>query len=357
MPINFRDRITFLFNQGRGILSSQVEVDASGFSQVLATTDNDIQKVADKLDTLSLTNIDGMISDGQIPSTIMRDAEFTAAAIQTLLSLSSSEVNDLLTGATISGQILTFTQNDGTTVPITIPTATAGSGDGVVQSGSFNASNTELTLTLDNAGTVTIDIPAALRMSGGITEARVQELIDGTSISALQGSVTDSQIPDAIMRDAEFTVAAIRNLLNLTNTEVNDLLVGATITGQVLTFTQNDGSTITITIPTAMAGSGDGVVSSGAIDAAGTELTLTLDTGGTVVVNIPAILRSVAGITEARVQELIEATSISALQGLLTDGQIPAAIMRDAEFTAAAVRNLLSLTATEVNDILVGAAL
>ena len=254
-----------------------------------------------------------MISDGQIPSTIMRDAEFTAAAIQTLLSLSSSEVNDLLTGATISGQILTFTQNDGTTVPITIPTATAGSGDGVVQSGSFNASNTELTLTLDNAGTVTIDIPAALRMSGGITEARVQELIDGTSISALQGSVTDSQIPDAIMRDAEFTVAAIRNLLNLTNTEVNDLLVGATITGQVLTFTQNDGSTITVTIPTAMAGSGDGVVSSGAIDAAGTELTLTLDTGGTVVVNIPAILRSVAGITEARVQELIEATSISAL--------------------------------------------
>ena len=56
----------------------------------------------------------------------MRDAEFTAAAVRNLLSLTAQEVNDLVTGATISGQTLTLPQNDGTNVIITIPTAMAG---------------------------------------------------------------------------------------------------------------------------------------------------------------------------------------------------------------------------------------
>ena len=58
---------------------------------------------------------------------------------------------------------------------------------------------------------------------------------------------------------------------------------------------------------------------------------------------------------EARVQELINATSLSSLQGMVIDGQIPAAIMRDAEFTAASCAQACwQLTATEVNDIFVG---
>ena len=77
----------------------------------------------------------------------------------------------------------------------------------------------------------------------------IQDLINATALSALQGTITDGQIPASIMRDAEFTAAAVRTLLALTSTEVNDLLTGATISGQVLTFTQNDGSTVGITYP------------------------------------------------------------------------------------------------------------
>ena len=107
----------------------------------------------------------------------------------------------------------------------------------------------------------------------------------------MQGMVTDAQIPDAIFRDAELTAAAVQTLLGLTATEVNDLFTGASITGQVVTFTQNDGTTATITIPAGTGGMADGVVASGAFNATGTELTLTLDTGGTVVIDVPALLR------------------------------------------------------------------
>ena len=138
---------------------------------------------------------------------------------------------------------------------------------------------------------------------GGVSEARVQELINATALSALQGFVTDGQIPAAIMRDAEFTAATVRTLLSLTATEANDVLVGATIAGQILTFTQNDGSTVNITIPTATPGQGDGVVHSGAFNADQTELILTLAAGGTVRIDVPAALRG-TGLTAAAIAAL-----------------------------------------------------
>ena len=68
---------------------------------------------------LSFADISGQIADSQIPASIMRDSEFTAAAVRGLLGLTdASEVNDLFTGATYCrAGTLTFTQNDGTTVP------------------------------------------------------------------------------------------------------------------------------------------------------------------------------------------------------------------------------------------------
>ena len=151
-----------------------------------------------------------------------------------------------------------------------------------------------------DAGTYRIRIwevvaAGSLGMSGPLTSAQVQSLIEATSLSALQGQVSDGQIPAAIMRDAEFTAAAVRNLLSLSSTEVNDLLTGASITNNVLTFTQNDGSTVPIALPAGGGGVADGVVASGAFNSANTELVLTLDTGGTVTIDVPAALRAGAG--------------------------------------------------------------
>ena len=131
-------------------------------------------------------------------------------------------------------------------------------------------------------------VPSAAQ--GGRTDAEIQALIDATPLTNLQGEVADAQIPAAIMRDAEFTAAAVRGLLGLTAAEVNNLLTGGSLTGRTLTFTQNDGTDVTLTLP-ADQDTQDGVVESGAINAAGTELTLTLDTGTTVTISIPAVLR------------------------------------------------------------------
>ena len=143
-------------------------------AKLTATLRADVDAHADQADleahestthVTSFADLAGMIADSQIPTAIMRDAEFTAAAVRTLLSLTSTEVNDLLTGASISSNVITFTQNDGTTATITLPAGGEGA-DGVVASGAFNDDQTELVLTLDTGGTVTIDVPAALH--GGL---------------------------------------------------------------------------------------------------------------------------------------------------------------------------------------------
>ena len=94
--------------------------------------------------SLNFSDLVGQIADSQIPDAIMRDSEFTAAAIREMLLLTSDEVNGIVTGSVVSGNTLTITRNDGTTVTFTV---TGGSGaDGVVASGAFSADYTELIL-------------------------------------------------------------------------------------------------------------------------------------------------------------------------------------------------------------------
>ena len=118
--------------------------------------------------------------------------------------------------------------------------------------------------------------------------------------------VPDSEIPAEITRDTEITRSFLLNILGLTAQELNDLFVGATVSGtgaaRTITVTQADGSTITLVVPDTGDGGGggggsaDGVVSGAAFAADGTTLTLTLSTGATVTANVPAALRQM-GVT------------------------------------------------------------
>ena len=78
---------------------------------------------------IAFSDIAGMVADGQVPSSFFRDAELTLAIVATALGLTTTEAAEILTGdPTISGSDLTFTQNDGTTVTVTLPAGGTGTG-------------------------------------------------------------------------------------------------------------------------------------------------------------------------------------------------------------------------------------
>ena len=135
------------------------------------------------------------------------------------------------------------------------------------------------------------------------------------------GEIPDGTVPAAIMRDAEFTAAGVRNLLGLTATEAGNILVGAFIgtnsAGErQITLTRNDGTSTILTLP-----------------AAGTTSDADIDD---------------------RIATWARANSPS---GEIPDATVPSAIMRDAELTPATVRARLGLTAEEANNIVTGAAI
>jgi len=118
----------------------------------------------------------------------------------------------------------------------------------------------------------------------------------------------------AFVLEPEVTQAFLLGIIGLTAQQLNDLFVGAAVTGtgagRVITVTQVDGSTITLAVPDTGGGGGggtaDGVVTSAVFSADGMTLTLGTSTGGTVTGNIPALLRQ-AGLSQQTVQSLVEA--------------------------------------------------
>ena len=133
-------------------------------------------------------------------------------------------------------------------------------------------------------------VPSAQAPGGGLDDAAVDARIAPYARTVPTGTIADAQIPAEIMRDTELTAAAVRTVLGLTEQQVNDLFTGASINSNTITYTQTDGTTVDITVPSGMGGMPDGVVTGVAL--AGTVLTLTIDTDGvetTVDVNLNAL--------------------------------------------------------------------
>ena len=135
----------------------------------------------------------GTIALAQIPDAIMRDAEFTASAVRSLLGLTAQEVNDLFTGATIADRVITVTQNDGSTFTLTIPQDTTGGtmADGVVSAGAFSSNGETLTLTVDGADDVTINVPSVLRSGTGTGVMEIEFLAEGAEFPSVADAVDD----------------------------------------------------------------------------------------------------------------------------------------------------------------------
>ena len=115
-----------------------------------------------------------------------------------------------------------------------------------------------------------------------VNATNVDPLIQAYSGGIPGLNIPDAQLPASIMRDNEFTAAAVRGLMGLTQAELDSLLIGdgANITSGILNIPQNDGNTLSLTLPTGGGGVADGVINS--LTIVGNTLTAGISTGGSV---------------------------------------------------------------------------
>ena len=221
----------------------------------------------------SLVNV---IPEFMIPASIARDSEINAPAIRALLGLTEAEQNDLLTGVSISNGVLTFPQNDGTNVRITLPAAT-GTADNELQV----ASSTTFSV-------------GAVRLSSVV----VKHLALGDIVSfEIPNNIGDGA-GDLVFRTSDgSTFSSNYNVLdrNGDNLTPADFEPGQRVFLQRISgFDMAVVSSAAATAP----GVADGVVTGAVFNDAGTTFTITVETDGVesmISVPVPASLRSGGG--------------------------------------------------------------
>ena len=160
-----------------------------------------------------------------------------------------TDLNDLVKNASISGQVLTLTQSDDTTITITIPTTSGGGGLTAANIADVfkGVSISNRVLRFEQFDNTFLNLP--LPTDVGLTQAQTDARIAGFARETPSGRAAKTVLPTDVVYDAD----------------LNDLIKNASISGQVLTLTQNDDTTITITIPTTSTSGGTGSLSASMI--------------------------------------------------------------------------------------------
>ena len=166
------------------------------------TSESDLSALRQEIADLTFADIGGMIADSQIPALITRDAEITRAFLLNILTLTQQQLNDLFTGAAVSGsgasRVITVTQKDGSTITLAVPDTTGGTGgsgsdDGVITGASFAADGTTLTVTRSVGANIVVNVPSALRQAG-LSQSQVNALIAAAEADDLDASDVARQI-------------------------------------------------------------------------------------------------------------------------------------------------------------------
>ena len=215
-----------------------------------------------------------MMGDDSVAGNAIQDDGIGAGKIATTaapdilaaLGVTADNLNDMLVGADITGNIITFNQRDGTTFPITIPASGASLTAGNIVSlleGLTGASR--LAYTAVRGGP---PADAADDQTGPEIVALLSALVGGARLpmSAVQGELPLAQVPAAVTRDTEianlvYGLAASMNgiqyrqfgssgtLRNLNLTEpIHDVVSNLLVEGTGITLTyDDDAGTLTIT--------------------------------------------------------------------------------------------------------------
>ena len=137
-----------------------------------------------------------------------------------------TDIASFYKNASIASGVITLTKEDDTTTTLTIPAAP--DIDDLIKNVSL--SGQVLTFTQQDDSVITITLPSS---TGGLTQSQVDARIATYARATPSGRMAKAQLPsDAVYDD-----------------DLDDLIKNASLSGQVLTLTQNDDSAITITLP------------------------------------------------------------------------------------------------------------
>lgn len=196
-----------------------------------------------------------------------------------------------------------------------------------------------------------IQIGGVTDEGAGLNRDQVDQRISPWARATPVGMAPVSVLPPEVLLESELTAARVRTILGLTEQELQDFFVNATISGNTITITQADDTEITLNLPVVAGGMADGVVQTARLN--GTVLVLGLTQGSDVTIDL-APLQDGAGITEARVNMLIQTATANFLNqqqaldlmapwarggtnrsGLVPENLIDPDIARDTEIAAA----------------------
>ena len=267
----------------------------------------------------------------------------TLSTLLSTLNLTQTELDDLLTGASISGNVVTFSQNDGTDISITLPVVTGGS-----------VSGTTLTLNRASGAALTINgLPQGLtveQMQDGVDNllrvtSALTKVYDDSAGTLTLGVANEFTAADETKLDgietgatADQTAAEIRTLLGITASDLDDMVVNASISGSVITLTQQDGSNIELTVPS---GGGGGTVTREQVDDWVNALLLVEN-------SLTKVYSDSGNTLTLGVANPFTAENETKLDNIEDNAT--------ADQTASEIRTLLGVTEANLNDMVVGAS-
>ena len=145
-------------------------------------------EIDDRINTLVKPYaLDGgpLISGTDADSAFLLEPEVTQAFLLGIIGITQAELNNIFLDARVqgtgAGRTIVVDQKDGSTITLAVPDTTGGGGggtaDGVINAAEFSADGMTLTLRTSTGGTITVNVPTALRQSG-LPQGQVQALIE-----------------------------------------------------------------------------------------------------------------------------------------------------------------------------------
>ena len=131
-------------------------------------TRDQLNALVQRIQSLTFADIGGEIGDAQVPGSFTRDSELTKAFLLSVIGLTSSELDDLVVGARVTGsgssRAIVVEQKDGSTINLPVPDTTGVTADDHVTAVAFVNNGASIRFTFSEGPTLTVNVPAELRV-------------------------------------------------------------------------------------------------------------------------------------------------------------------------------------------------